>query len=95
MQGNGCIGVCHPLRTIHGLKEEMCKVKVFKGFRCQSRLGIDELEFMPGFLDKSCPRFRRDADPVNFCRRCQGAIGFNTDLKVQIVKGIDELVVEL
>ena len=71
--GQGLLGIRGPIRPIQGLEEEVPEVEPGKAFRGGLRLGIDQLQLIPGPQDQLGIGLGADTNPVQPRWRRAGA----------------------
>ena len=84
-----------PVRPVHRLQEEGAKEEVFEGFRRNSALRKDQLQFIPGLEEEFGTGLRADANPIDPGGRNPGAIRLDGDFRATGVEGMNERDIEL
>jgi hypothetical protein len=73
----------------------MGRVHCGEPLRHRQRLRIHQFQLVAPFNHHRCVRFRADTQPVDSRGRRQRAIGFHTDFKASVVKGIHHRFIKL
>jgi len=92
---DGQVGIRGPIWPVHRLQKEVGEFKLLKLERIGICLRKDKLQFIAGCLHQGGSGLGAYADPVDACGSGQSPVGFDGNLEVAGVQGVDERAVDL